>query len=44
MQGEMVLVSWYDCDCPWWTKLCDEFHRKSCLIPKSVLREWEGDV
>lgn len=27
-----ITVYWYDCDCAWITKYCDENHRKSADV------------
>jgi hypothetical protein len=34
---DLVRVFWYDCDCEWVTKYCEEFHRRSALVPRGVL-------
>ena len=35
--GDLVAVSWTDCDCEWETKYCDENHRRMTRIPRSAL-------
>ena len=35
-----ITVSWYDCDCEWTTKYCDEEHRRYARVPVSVLRTY----
>lgn len=35
--GELVAVSWTDCDCEWMTSYCDENHRRTTRIPRSAL-------
>lgn len=37
---EFVRVAWYDHDCDWLTKYCDENHRKFAWIPMSVVRQY----
>lgn len=34
-------VYWYECDCDWLTKFCDEFHRRTADIPLDVLKEYQ---
>ena len=34
---DSVRVFWYDCDCEWITKYCEENHRRSALVPRGVL-------
>lgn len=33
----LVAVSWTDCNCEWVTGYCDEYHRRTSRIPRSVL-------
>lgn len=40
MRTEPILVHWYDCNCEWITKYCDEYHQKSAYIPADVVREY----
>jgi len=35
-----IYVSWYEHDCDWITKYCDEYHRSSALVPASVLAQY----
>lgn len=35
---DTVAVYWYDCECVYLTKFCDENHSRSALVPRSVLR------
>lgn len=37
---EVVSVSWYEHDCDWITKYCDEEHRRSAFVPVSVLDQY----
>lgn len=41
MSTDYVNVSWYTCDCDWWTKYCDEHHRASARVPIDVLEEYK---
>lgn len=41
---ENVTVSWYEHECDWITKYCDEHHRKYAVIPRSVLAEHDAGV
>lgn len=34
-------VHWYQHDCPWWTKYCDEEHRRTAVVPLEVLVQYE---
>ena len=34
-----VTVSWYDCDCAYISKYCDENHRKYTEVPVELLRD-----
>lgn len=36
----VVLVHWYDHDCLWLTKFCDEEHRRQAWLPVDVLRQY----
>jgi hypothetical protein len=38
---QRVTVHWYDHDCEWVTKYCDEYHAKYALVPASVLRRYQ---
>lgn len=47
--SDEIRVWWYDCDCPWQTKYCDEHHSKSALVPAAAFQdlvehgdEWDG--
>lgn len=33
-------VHWYTCECEYWSKYCDEHHRKFATIPVSVLNQY----
>lgn len=35
-----VPVSWYDCDCEWLSKYCDDHHRKYAHVPVEVLEKY----
>jgi hypothetical protein len=37
-----VWVSWYDHDCDWITKHCDEYHQKSARVPLALLEDPDG--
>jgi hypothetical protein len=37
---ETVYVYWYDHDCAWITKYCDEHHRAGANIPLDVLNSY----
>lgn len=39
----MIAVSWYVCDCPWVTKVCEE-HKQYAQVPEKVLRPWVVQV
>lgn len=41
---DLVPVSWTDCDCEWGTSYCDEYHRRTTRIPRSVLARAARDV
>ena len=41
---ETVLVSWYEHDCDWITKYCDENHRKYAVVPRAILVELDPEV
>lgn len=44
VSGErMIAVSWYVCDCPWVTKVCEE-HKQYAQVPEKVLRPWVVQV
>ena len=34
-------VTYYNCDCEWNSKYCDENHRVTVKIPKSVLDQYK---
>lgn len=36
------VVYWYNCDCDWLSKYCDEHHRATARIPLAVLRSYES--
>jgi hypothetical protein len=38
-----VVATWYDCDCEWTTKFCEEDHQHSAQIPVDVLEEYENN-
>lgn len=38
MTDEKRIVYWYDCDCDWISKYCDENHRRSALVELDYLR------
>lgn len=40
MTDQSIRVSWYDHDCDWITKYCDEYHTRSALVPLSVLEQY----
>lgn len=35
-----VRVSWYDCDCEWLLKYCDDYHRTYASVPVKVLEKY----
>ena len=37
--NDMIRVHFYTCDCDWWTKYCDEFHRASALVARENLTD-----
>lgn len=37
---EYVLVSWYEHDCDWVTKYCDEAHKRYATVPLAVLHKY----
>lgn len=37
VSDEAVQVFWYEHDCEWLSKYCDEHHRRSALVPRSAL-------
>lgn len=39
-QKSKVIIHWYDHDCPWITKDCDENHRKFASVQKDKLDEF----
>ena len=41
---DLVPVSWTDCDCEWGTSYCDEYHRRTTRIPRSVLARAARDA
>lgn len=41
MSAETVAVSWYNCDCDYTSKYCDEYHKSYARIPKFVLEQYE---
>lgn len=38
---EKVLVKWYECDCQWLTKYCDEEHVRTAWVPLDVVKRHE---
>lgn len=36
-------VSWYEHDCDWITKYCDEHHQRYATIPVDVLEQYATD-
>lgn len=40
MSARTKRVTWYEHDCEWITKYCDENHTVSALVPMSVLRQY----
>ena len=38
---EKIVVRYYDCQCEWRNKYCDEFHPRLVRVPLSVIREYE---
>ena len=47
MTEKIIRVYWWDhgiADCSYITKYCEEFHRKSALIPVDVLRKYAAGV
>ena len=40
VQPEPVLVMWYEHDCPWITKYCDEEHLRRATVPRDVLSQY----
>lgn len=34
---DSVTVRWYDCNCAWVTKFCDEEHTRFAIVPRDVL-------
>ena len=41
-EEKSVVVRYYDCECEWRTKYCDEYHVRVVRIPLSVVREYEN--
>jgi len=41
MEDKLVYVGWYDHDCEWLTKYCDEHHRVGAMVPMSVLSQYK---
>ena len=37
---ELVRVQWFEHDCDWISKYCDEFHTRSVMIPRPVLNNY----
>jgi hypothetical protein len=43
-EAEEVWVTWYDCDCAFISKYCDENHVSRALVPVAVLNKFtKGD-
>lgn len=40
MNDETVRVHWYEHNCEWLTKYCDDHHMVSASVPKAVLRKY----
>lgn len=40
MTEQTILVTWYDHNCDWITKHCDEYHTRSALVPVEVLAQY----
>jgi hypothetical protein len=38
--SEPVSVTWYEHDCEWITKYCDEHHARTALVPRDVLAQY----
>lgn len=41
MDEETVYVQWYQHDCPWITKYCDEYHKVGAQVPVSILNDYK---
>lgn len=39
-EDKNVYVSWYDCDCDYISKYCDEYHSVGASVPLWVLRPY----
>lgn len=37
---EFVWVTWYEHDCDWISKYCDEFHAVRAKVPIAELEKW----
>ncbi len=37
---KLVQVAWYEHDCPWLSKYCDENHLVTAMVPESVLASY----
>lgn len=35
-----VYVSWFDCNCEWRSKYCDEYHKVGASVPENVLNQY----
>lgn len=37
MTIDLVTIHWYDCNCDWLTKYCDEHHLRTARTPREIL-------
>ena len=37
----MVRVTWYEHDCQWLTKYCDEHHARTAWVPLAIVKQYE---
>lgn len=40
MADNLVLVSWYEHECDWISKYCDETHKVYAVVPEKLLRKY----
>jgi hypothetical protein len=41
MVDETIYVSWYEHDCDYLTKYCDEYHKVGARIPLEILTQYK---
>lgn len=44
MSEELVSVSWYEHDCDWISKYCDDYHRVFSAVPVSILAHYKKEI